>query len=136
MSIDVDRGPDNPRGTLPSAEEVAHEVVHIGRQNGINPTTVVVFGSYARGDPTASSDADVVVVSPDFEEDDVHARRYYWDWDWNYDEYPTLDLIPLRPSEFQKFSSRSNHIVATAVETGATFIFTQTTTTRSYISRV
>ncbi|WP_135853333.1 nucleotidyltransferase domain-containing protein [Halorussus salinus] len=136
MSTDVDRGPDNPRETLPSAEEVAQEVVRIGHQNGINPTTVVVFGSYARGDPTPSSDVDVVVVSPDFEEDDVHARRYHWDWDWNYDEYPTLDLIPLRPSEFRKFSSRSNHIVATAVETGKTFNFTHTATTRPHTSRV
>jgi hypothetical protein len=75
------------------------------------------------GRRTPSSDADIVVVSPDFDEDDVYARRYYWDWDWNHDDYPTLDLIPLRPDEFRDFSSRSDHIVATAVETGDVFDF-------------
>lgn len=123
MSTDVDRGPNDSRGKLPSAKEIASEVARIGRQNDVEPTIVVVFGSYAENDPSSSSDADVVVVSPGFEEDDVYARRYYWDWDWNHDEYPTLDLIPLRPDEFREFSSRSNHIVATAVETGATFEF-------------
>lgn len=136
MSIDTDLGPNDSRGKLPSSREIALEVARIGRQNGIRPNTVVVFGSYANGNPTPSSDADVVVVSPDFEEDDVHARRYYWDWDWNHEEYPTLDLIPLRPDEFRDFASRSNHIVATAVETGDTFDFTSDTTTRRRTSRV
>lgn len=114
---------------LPTSSEIAEEVVRIGRKNGIRPTTVVVFGSYATGDPTPSSDADVVVVSPDFDEDDVYARRYYWDWDWNHDEFPTLDLIPLRPVEFREFTSRSTHIVATAVKTGDVFDFDEESTT-------
>lgn len=136
MSTDTDRGPNDFRGKLPSAREIAGEVARIGRQNGMHPTTIVVFGSYADDDPTPSSDADVVVVSPDFEEDDVYARRYYWDWDWNHDEYPTLDLIPLRPDEFREFASRSNHIVATAVETGETFDFDDSVQTRPTTSRV
>lgn len=129
MSTDADLGPNERRGGLPSSREIAREVTRIGRQNGIQPATVVVFGSYANDDPTTSSDADVVVVSRDFEEDDVYARRYYWDWDWNHDEYPTLDLIPLRPAEFRKFASRSDHIVATAVETGDVFDFEEESTT-------
>ncbi|WP_135823525.1 nucleotidyltransferase domain-containing protein [Halorussus ruber] len=136
MSTGVDRGPNDRREELPSASEIASEVARIGRQNGIEPTTVVVFGSYASGDPSPSSDADVVVVSPNFEEDDVYARRYYWDWDWNHDEYPALDLIPLRPDEFREFSSRSNHIVATAAETGATFEFSAGATRQPTSSRV
>jgi hypothetical protein len=134
MSTDANLGPDDPRGGLPSSRGIAHEVARIGRHNGIDPSTVVVFGSYACGNPTQSSDADVVVVSPDFEEDDVYARRYYWDWDWNHDEYPTLDLIPLRPDEFREFASRSNHIVVTAVETGVTFDFIQDTTGQRSVS--
>jgi len=135
MSTGVDRGPNDRRDELPSASDIANEVARIGRQNGIEPTSVVVFGSYASDDPSPSSDADVVVVSPDFGEDDVYARRYYWDWDWNHDDYPTLDLIPLRPDEFREFSSRSNHIVATAVKTGDTFAFDGRTTTRPKSSR-
>lgn len=123
MVSDADLGPNERRRDLPSSREIAAEVARIGRQNGIQPTTVVVFGSYADGDPSSSSDADVVVVSRDFDEDDVYDRRYYWDWDWNHDEYPTLDLIPLRPSEFRDFAARPNHIVATAVETGDVFDF-------------
>lgn len=118
----VDRGPINRR-QLPSAREVAQEIARVGRENGIDPTEVIVYGSYAQGKPSDTSDADVVVVSPDFAEDDVHARRVHWDWDWDYDAYPDLDIIPLRPSEFEEFSSRSEHIVATAVETGERFSF-------------
>lgn len=136
MSTDADLGPNEHRGGLPSSKEIAREIARIGRQNGIESTTVVVFGSYANDDATPSSDADAVVVSPDFEEDDMYARRYYWDWEWNHDDYPTLDLIPLRPDEFRKFSSRSNHIVATAVETGDVFSLAENTTPRRRSSHV
>lgn len=128
MDTDADLGPNDSRGELPSSGELAQEVARIGHRNGIEPTTVVVFGSYANDEPTPTSDADVVVVSPDFDEDDVYARRYHWDWDWDHDDYPTLDLIPLRPDEFRDFASRSNHIVATAVETGDVFEFEEATT--------
>lgn len=132
MSTDANLGPNARRGKLPSSREVAEEVARIGRQNGIDPSVVVVFGSYADDDPTPSSDADVVVVSPDFDEDDVYARRYHWDWDWNHDDYPTLDLIPIRPEEFRDFASRSNHVVATAVETGDVFDFDDVTNSPSF----
>lgn len=122
MTTDADRGPNKQRA-LPSARDIAYEVARIGREHGINPTKVLVFGSYAKGTPTPTSDADVVVVSPDFDTGDVHDRRYFWDWDWNYDAYPGLDIIPLTPAEFEKFASRDNHIVATAVETGELFQF-------------
>ncbi|WP_166035466.1 nucleotidyltransferase domain-containing protein [Halorussus pelagicus] len=136
MSPDADLGPNERRGELPTSAEIAREVARVGRQNGVAPVTVVVFGSYANDDPTPSSDADVVVVSPDFEEDDVYARRFYWDWDWNHDEFPTLDLIPLRPDEFREFSSRSGHIAATAVTTGDVFEFGDGARTRPTTSRV
>lgn len=136
MSTDADRGPNDRQGELPSAREIAREVARVGRRNGVAPTKVVVFGSYANGDPNPSSDADVVVVSPDFEEDDVYARRYYWDWDWNHDDYPTLDLIPLRPDEFRDFASRSDHVVATAAEAGDVFEFDGGTTASPTLSRI
>lgn len=59
----------------------------------------------------------------EIDEDNFYARRYHWDWDWNYDRYPELDLIVLRPSEFEDFKSREHHIVSEAVDTGLKFKF-------------
>ncbi|MCX5758988.1 MAG: nucleotidyltransferase domain-containing protein, partial [Candidatus Hydrogenedentes bacterium] len=39
----------------------------------VHPETVVLFGSYARGDAHAGSDLDLLVVTPDSEE--VHSAR-------------------------------------------------------------
>lgn len=118
----TDRGP-RLKKDLPTPEEVAKEVYRVGSANGVEPSKVIIFGSYASDDYTLESDADVVVVSSDIDEDDFHARRYYWDWDWDHDSYPELDLIVLRPDEFEEFRGRDDHIVSTAVETGLKFDF-------------
>lgn len=118
----TDRGP-RLKKDLPTPEEVAEEVYRVGSKNGVEPLKVIVFGSYASDDYTSESDADVVVVSSEIDEDDFYARSYYWMWDWDYDIYPELDLIVLRPDEFEDFKSREHHIVSTAVETGLAFDF-------------
>ena len=107
----------------PTAEEVAQEVYEVGSENGVPPEKVIVFGSYARGEQTVDSDADVVIVSSEIEEEDFYARRYTWDFDWNYDDFPTLDLIILKPDEFEDYKNRDSHIVREAVETGEEFNF-------------
>lgn len=122
MTDGTDQGP-REREDLPTAEEIAEEVYRVGSENDVTPSKVIVFGSYAVDEATSESDADVVVVSSEIDEDDFHARRYHWDWDWNHDQYPQLDLIVLRPDEFGDFKNRENHIVSTAVETGEEFNF-------------
>jgi predicted nucleotidyltransferase len=117
-----DRGPRFNQN-LPPSREIAEEAYRVGEINNVEPSKVILFGSYATGDHTKDSDVDVVVVSSNIEEDDFYARSYYWDWDWDYDTYPELDLIVLRPEEFEDYKNRENHIVSTAVDTGEIFKF-------------
>lgn len=106
-----------------TAKEIAQEVYEVGLDNDIPPKKVIIFGSYAKGEQTAKSDADVVVISSEIDEDDYYARNYYWDWDWDYDKFPTLDLIVLRPKEFEEYKNRDGHIVHEASKTGKEFKF-------------
>lgn len=46
--------------------ERINEFLNLLRQNGINISQVILFGSYAKGKPTPDSDIDLVVVSPRF----------------------------------------------------------------------
>lgn len=119
---ELDQGPRIKTRQLPSPENIAREVYAVGVENTVDPEKVIIFGSYADGGNTNSSDCDVVVVA-DFDEEDLHARSYHWDWDWDYDQYPELDLIPVTPDEFNDYSDREHHIVSTAVETGVSFEF-------------
>lgn len=107
--------------TLPSPSEIADEVVQVTYENGHRITEVVVYGSYADGTQTRRSDMDVVAVSPDFEESHPIYRSFYLTGFWNTDEYPELDLVALRPAEFAEYATRTDHVVATAVDSGVTF---------------
>jgi predicted nucleotidyltransferase len=114
-------GPQS-RTTLPAPEEIAKEIESVGRDSGIDVSEVIIYGSYARGDATIHSDADVVVVA-EFEEDDPHLRRFHWDQSWNYEQYPSVDLLPLRKQEFEELVEDKNSIVSEAAKTGIQFRF-------------
>lgn len=50
------------------------EYSRILREDGVHVTSLLLFGSYARGTPHAGSDIDIAVVSPDFGTD-FHDER-------------------------------------------------------------
>ncbi|GGM49911.1 nucleotidyltransferase domain-containing protein [Haloarcula argentinensis] len=119
---DESLGPRDRR-SLPSAREIAEEVYHIGEENDVPPSIVIVFGSYSNDEATPESDVDIVVVTPHVKGEGFYERRKHWGWDWDYQNYPTADLIILTPTEFDDYKSRREHIVSTAVSTGERFEF-------------
>jgi hypothetical protein len=58
-----------------------------------------------------------VLVSPDWEGVTYYARPERFSVERSYEDFPSVDIVPLTPAEFER-RSRENHDVRTAVETG------------------
>lgn len=100
-----------------SPDPVIDHVRTIAEAHGIELSKIVVYGSRARGDHTGESDIDLVLVSPDFEGVEFHARATDFYWEWGPD-LPSPDLIPVTPDEFAERAANPTDIVHEAVETG------------------
>jgi len=103
------------------AAKVAAHVRSIADSHGFEVAELIVYGSVARGDHTADSDVDVIIVSPDFAGTDFYARAADFRFDWDTEEHPIPDLIPLTPAEFRKRTSREHDVVSVAVREGINF---------------
>ena len=75
------------------AAKVAAHVRSIADSHGFEVAELIVYGSVARGDHTADSDVDVIIVSPDFAGTDFYARAAEFRFDWDTEEHPIPDLI-------------------------------------------
>lgn len=76
---------------------------------------LVLFGSQARGDTGTWSDADILVVSPAFE-DVIHVDRAYWvrrQWDLDL----PVDILCYTPAEFDRLKEQVS-IVRVALQEG------------------
>lgn len=73
--------------------------------------SVVLIGSYARGDFNLWSDVDIVLVSEDLRGGPVERLR-------NIDAPPGYEVIPLTPGEFMRLLEKRNAIAVEAVERG------------------
>lgn len=60
-------------GDRASVERIIRDFAKAVSAQGVRPEKILLFGSYARGDPRPESDIDVIVVSPDF--NGMPARR-------------------------------------------------------------
>ncbi|HON78246.1 MAG TPA: nucleotidyltransferase domain-containing protein [Spirochaetota bacterium] len=56
------------------AVKLAREYIGALSDHGLKITRAIIFGSYARGDSNDNSDIDLLLVSPDFDNDN---DRYY-----------------------------------------------------------
>ena len=76
---------------------------------------MILFGSLARGDATADSDADIIVVSKKFHGKSSLRRSppLYLAWDLDY----SVDFICYTPQEFEKLKKRVS-IVSEAIKEG------------------
>jgi predicted nucleotidyltransferase len=79
---------------------------------------VLLFGSYADGQPRPDSDYDLIIVSPRFADIDLFRRgiglRHLW-YDVGGDK--PLDLICLTPTEFEQEQRRISLIATVLPET-------------------
>jgi predicted nucleotidyltransferase len=104
-------------------EQVRAQIQSIAEQSGYELVRMLVFGSRARGDHRADSDIDVILVSPDFEGVAFHQRSGPFYRDWNYEELPSPEFVPLTPAEFdERASAESPTVLQTAVEEGTDLV--------------
>jgi len=76
---------------------------------------MILFGSYARGEPKEDSDVDLLIVSPDFKKTRFIKRSLGFYKLWSLDL--PVDYICFSPEEFEKQKKRIS-IVSTALEEG------------------
>ncbi|MFB6158079.1 MAG: nucleotidyltransferase domain-containing protein [Candidatus Nanohalobium sp.] len=101
-----------------TVEEVRERLMEKAEEENIELDELIVFGSRAREDYRESSDVDVLLVSPDFEDTNYYKRpRPFYDA-WNYDKLPEPEFICLTPEEFREKREKKPNIVRTAVEEG------------------
>jgi len=96
-----------PKITLQEVKEVARQIVE-----RFHPQKVILFGSYAKGNPTRDSDADLLVVM-ETEENPLHVAGLI---SASIDHPFPLDIIVKRPSELAA-SLAENAIFETEVVT-------------------
>lgn len=94
------------------------QVQETAEDAGINIDQILLFGSRARDNHKENSDADLVIISEDFE--DVNwferAKEFYLDWD--YDELPSPEILCYTPEEFNERKDKAGDIARTAAEEG------------------
>jgi predicted nucleotidyltransferase len=73
--------------------------------------TVILIGSYARGDFNLWSDIDVLLISEDFKGGPVGRLK-------SLDMPPNFQIIPLTPSEFQRLLMKKNPLAVEAIKSG------------------
>ena len=87
-------------------------------ENGTELSKLVVFGSRVRDDYRESSDVDILIVSPDFENINYFKRPRPFYSRWDFDELPEPEFICLTPEEFEEKKQKKGGIVKTAEEEG------------------
>jgi predicted nucleotidyltransferase len=103
------------------AAKAAEHVRSIADSHNYEVEKLMVYGSVARGDHTADSDVDLIIVSPDFADTDFYAQAAEFLFDWDTQEHTIPDLIPLTPAEFRERTSRDSDVVSVAVREGIHF---------------
>lgn len=98
-------GPIKTRVTFKGIQQIVQQIV-----DRFHPRKVILFGSYARGTPTADSDVDLLVVM-ETDENPLHtAARISASIDHPF----PLDILVFRPSELQASFERQG-VFATEV---------------------
>jgi len=74
----------------------------------LHPEKIILFGSYARGNPTEDSDVDLLVVAPT----DLPAKeRFSFVSRLLGDYHAAFDVVFKTPEEYERTRSVVNHIV-------------------------
>jgi predicted nucleotidyltransferase len=101
-----------------TAEEVRHKIEEIAEDEGIELDSVILFGSRSRDDYREKSDADVVLISEDFEDVNWFKRPKQFYLGWDYDDLPSPEFLCYTPLEFEERKRRKGDIARTADKEG------------------
>ena len=83
------------------------------RRRGFKVRSVVIFGSYAKGDFTEESDVDLCVVADNLPEEEIERRtlrKYY--------TTPGVEVVAYSPDEFKRMLEKLNPVVLDIVDYG------------------
>lgn len=95
---------------IKSAVEAVESIQEI-----LGPVTALVIGSYARGDFNQWSDIDLLIMSPDFNPNPLERLEQLAHM---LKKYPSLEIVPLTPSEFQRQIKMKTPMAEEALQTG------------------
>lgn len=102
-------------GQLVPQETIREVVLAIARN--FAPERIVLFGSYASGQPSPDSDLDLLVIM----ETDLPRHRRTAPMRLLFKPMPcAMDLLVFTPAEVQKWNGTVNHIITEALRTGKT----------------
>lgn len=92
-----------------SQTEKINKFVELLKQQGVNISKIILFGSYAKGRATPDSDIDVVVVSNQFGQDTAEEMMLLRKIALKVDSH--IEPVPLSPDDLSdKYSSFSQEI--------------------------
>ena len=85
-------------------------------RNHINIDKVILFGSWAKGNPSEFSDIDLAIFSPDFGENKLKELQLLSKLSWQVDE--TIEAVPYSSNELNNLEPAS--FVHEIIESGET----------------
>jgi len=92
--------------------EVAQRYSEKVREN-LNPTKIILFGSYVNGTPTEFSDIDIAVIINDFQGEWLAASSELYNLTWDFDEIIEPHLLDENydPSGFVEHVIKTGEVV-------------------------
>ena len=88
--------------------EIVNFIKNFLEHHHVRTSKIILFGSYAKREPSQESDMDIAIISKDFEKKDIFERaRMIKGLQWSLVESFSLpfDIVPLSPTEWRASSS-------------------------------
>lgn len=101
-----------------TVEKLKNQVEKTAEESDIDIQQILLFGSRARNDFNEDSDADLILISNDFEGVNWFKRPKEFYLDWDYEELPRPEILCYTPEEFEERKKKAGDIAKTAAEEG------------------
>lgn len=99
--------------------EKIYEFIQLLKQQGVNVSKVILFGSYAKGRANPDSDIDIVIVSTQFGQDAAEEMMLLRKIALKVDSH--IEPVPLSPEDLNdNFSTFAQEIKRYGIEVGIT----------------
>ena len=84
---------------------------------GYEPDRIILFGSYAYGEPTAESDLDLLIIKRDAEAKRAERSIAVWKHLWS-ENLPPVDILIRTPAELEKAADIAYSVETIALRQG------------------